>query len=345
MSKSLEDKIRQLYVDVKSYADIPIITASSPVTGAVMASLLAHASGHSIQPADIRKADEAAHKLCFGKLRAQNHHIQALSRKYPKRRGWDRVNDMTSMRQPGGQVADRIARHVPNSRFTSRPDDRGRQRNLILRAAAKHVRECVMAACKQRVRYHPWVTIRDDPDLLGTNIVMWPNLRFCVVAQPPSKLHWNNNRQLHRRDGLAVRYSDGFGAAFVLGINVDRKYVDDPKLLTAKVIQRTANVETRRALIELMGPERYLVEAKAALIDAGQDRLGKQQRLWNIIRPNWGNAPHEGLNMLETVNSTPEPDGSYKTYYLTVPGNVRSRNHALNWMASSQEHVQFRIET
>ena len=35
--------------------------------------------------------------------------------------------------------------------------------------------------------------------------------------------------------------------------------------------------------------------------------------------------------MLEVENSTPEPDGSYKRYFLRVPPEVRTPREAVAW--------------
>jgi YHS domain-containing protein len=35
--------------------------------------------------------------------------------------------------------------------------------------------------------------------------------------------------------------------------------------------------------------------------------------------------------VLKVINSTPEPDGSYKEYYLTVPPDMTSAKQAVAW--------------
>lgn len=344
MNKELIRELKKEYWVKGIYSDVPFIEASSPVTGAVMASILAHVKDLVITKAHIEDARSSAEYICFGSLPWQRRKqlMNVLTKDYRNydRHGWDYTGHQagsTSLSQPGG-----LARRFKDwdvRRAEQLAGSRHLQLNLILQGAAKHVREAIMSTFDERVRYHEWVGINDRPKLLKDNIVIWPNKRFCIIAKPPSKLLWNNNRQLHNTKGYAVRYSDGFKVAFVLGIRVNSKYIEDPKLLTAGAIFRTNNTETQRALIELMGPKRYLKDAKADLVHEAKDRLGKPQRLWSLMR---------GLRMLETINSTPEPDGTYKTYYLTVPGHIHRCDDAIQWMIPARginQRYSFRIET
>ena len=69
------------------------------------------------------------------------------------------------------------------------------------------------------------------------------------------------------------------------------------------------------------GAERYLREAGARLL--AQDDYGK---LWRVEFDD-----DEPLQMVEVVNSTAEPDGSYKTYFLRVPPRYRTAHGAVAW--------------
>ena len=78
-------------------------------------------------------------------------------------------------------------------------------------------------------------------------------------------------------------------------------------------------------LIERFGEERLLREGDAKLVD--EDVAG---RLWRREMPlSW--PRDEAVVMVEVLNSTPEPDGSRKTYFLRVPPNTSSARAAVAW--------------
>ena len=57
-----------------------------------------------------------------------------------------------------------------------------------------------------------------------------------------------------------------------------------------------------------------------------RDGLGHPRRLWQAERP--GEDP---LAVVEVVNSTPEPDGTHRSYWLRVPPGLRDPRTAVAW--------------
>ena len=55
-----------------------------------------------------------------------------------------------------------------------------------------------------------------------------------------------------------------------------------------------------------------------------QDNFGK---LWRLQPGMEG----ESVRVVEVVNATPEPDGSYRNYFLQVPPSVRTAREAVAW--------------
>ena len=74
-------------------------------------------------------------------------------------------------------------------------------------------------------------------------------------------------------------------------------------------------------MIEKFGAANYLQDSNAKLIS--QDKVGK---LWRKEIPE-----DEPLVMVELLNSTAEPDGSYKTYFLRVPPTIKTAREAVAW--------------
>ena len=74
-------------------------------------------------------------------------------------------------------------------------------------------------------------------------------------------------------------------------------------------------------MIELYGVERYIRDCNAEKIH--EDSYGTLYRK---------DLPEdEPLMMLRVVNSTPEPDGTYKEYFLRVPPDMRTVHEAVAW--------------
>jgi hypothetical protein len=88
--------------------------------------------------------------------------------------------------------------------------------------------------------------------------------------------------------------------------------VEHPERITAKSIDSERNAEVRRVMLERMGEARYLVESGAECIH--QDETG-----WLYRREMSNDEP---ILMVKVRNSTPEPDGSVKEYWLRVAPNL-----------------------
>jgi hypothetical protein len=85
-------------------------------------------------------------------------------------------------------------------------------------------------------------------------------------------------------------------------------------------IDAEPNAEVRRCMVEIVGEERYLREGGARLLHEDVDDLGLPRRLWRKEVSGDGEEP---VVMVEVTNSTPEPDGTRRTYFLPVHGELR----------------------
>ena len=109
-----------------------------------------------------------------------------------------------------------------------------------------------------------------------------------------------------------------------------------PATLTAQQISNEGNVEVRRVMIEQMGAAKYLQQASAELVN--EDKRGK---LWRTARK--GDTP---LEMIEVVDSTPQPDGRPKTYFLRVKPGFKTATAAVAWsFGLTSTQYRPRIET
>ncbi len=149
----------------------------------------------------------------------------------------------------------------------------------------------------------------------------WPLERLAVMSERPGELHRDEPGRLHRGDGPALAYPDGFALHAWRGMPIPPGFVESPAGLTADRISAEENAELRRVMLEIFGYDRYLAETGARPVH--RDETGV---LWRIDLP--GDEP---VTLVEVVNATPEPDGTYRTYFLRVPPGTRTARAGVAW--------------
>ncbi|WP_018561035.1 MULTISPECIES: DUF6745 domain-containing protein [unclassified Streptomyces] len=155
----------------------------------------------------------------------------------------------------------------------------------------------------------------------------WPYERTAVVAERPLELHRDEAGRLDRGDGPALAFADGFALHAWRGMPVPAEFLDGLARLTPGRIRQEENAELRRVMLEHYGYERYLEESGAEPVQ--RDAAGV---LWRIELE--GDEP---LVMVEVVNSTPEPDGTHRTYWLRVPPRTRTAREGVAWTFGLEE--------
>ncbi|MET9918257.1 DUF6745 domain-containing protein [Streptomyces sp. NPDC059605] len=149
----------------------------------------------------------------------------------------------------------------------------------------------------------------------------WPYERAVVISERPQALHRDEAGRLDRGDGPALAYADGFALHAWRGMPVPAEFLDELNALTPKRIREEENAELRRVMLEFYGYDRYLSESGAEPVH--RDETGV---LWRIAL-----AGDEDVVMVEVVNSTPEPDGTHRVYWLRVPPGTRTAKAGVAW--------------
>jgi hypothetical protein len=149
----------------------------------------------------------------------------------------------------------------------------------------------------------------------------WPYERLAVVCERPAELHRDEAGRLDRADGPALAFRDGLAAHSWRGMPVPAGFLAELSSLTAERIRTEENAELRRVMLEHYGYDRYLAEAGA--VPEHRDETGV---LWRIAM-----AGDEDTVMVEVLNSTPEPDGTTRTYWLRVPPATRTAKEGVAW--------------
>ena len=89
-------------------------------------------------------------------------------------------------------------------------------------------------------------------------------------------------------------------------------------------------------MIERYGHDRYLTDSGATLIH--KDGFGELYRK-NIA------GDDEPFCMVRVINSTPEPDGTSKIYFLQVPPSCVTAKEAVGWTFGIEGNYNPIIET
>jgi hypothetical protein len=149
----------------------------------------------------------------------------------------------------------------------------------------------------------------------------WAFEHVAVLTERPTEVHRDNLGRLHHGEGPALLYPDGFGLHAWRGMPIPPDVAGVLGTLTVDRIQSETNAEVRRVMLEHFGFDRYLRESGAAKTQS--DETGT---LWRVPLP--GDEP---LVMVEVLNSSPEPDGTFRTYFLRVPPSVRTAREGVAW--------------
>jgi hypothetical protein len=134
--------------------------------------------------------------------------------------------------------------------------------------------------------------------------------------------------RLHCADGPAVHWPNGAAYYFWRGVQVPADIVLRPDRITVPRIDGEVNVEIRRILIERYGQARFLVDGGAAI--RHRDETGILY--WRDV------ANDEPLVMVQVTNRTPEPDGSFKDYFLRVPPTMETARDAVAWTFATKSY-------
>ena len=147
-----------------------------------------------------------------------------------------------------------------------------------------------------------------------------PHESVCRVSERPLAIKRDADGLLHCDDGPAVVYRSQLVFYYWHGVSVLEHLLVPAATITLAMIEKEPLPLYQRILIERMGAERFAREGAAERVS--EDETGT---LWRKrIREHVWSA-------VEVVNGTPEPDGSYRHYWLQVPANVTTARQAVAW--------------
>lgn len=145
--------------------------------------------------------------------------------------------------------------------------------------------------------------------------------RIVFVCHKPVSVRTNSEGNLHNATGPALEFADGLSTYCWEGVMVPRQVIEHPERINVADIEAAENAEVRRVMIERYGIDRFILDSGAEVVS--RDEFGT---LYRKQMP--GDEP---LQMVQVLNSTEEPDGSHRSYFLRVPPTVSSAREAVAW--------------
>lgn len=164
----------------------------------------------------------------------------------------------------------------------------------------------------------------------------------------PIKKYTNEDGRLHRDDGPAyisptriIWYKNGrkhgidadkYGSIFYYyeDIRIPAHYWKKPNSLTIKEVLSHENAEVRYVGMKIIGMENVINNSCSKIIHRDDE---KNQILFKI-----DGIFSDPVCFVKVVNSTQEPDGSYKNYFIAVPPTMKTCKEAVAWTFRLEEN-------
>ena len=161
---------------------------------------------------------------------------------------------------------------------------------------------------KLDIDYNNWDPYEKLAELSGPRVV---HEKFCIISDRPEILTVNGRNQPHGGGKPFCKWRDGSSLYSVNGVRVPAYVVESPEKMTAEQIEKETNLEVRRVMIDAYGREKFILDSNSKVVHS--DDFGVLYRK-DLI-------DDEPLMMVKVVNSTMEPDGTFKDYWIRVDPN------------------------
>jgi hypothetical protein len=132
---------------------------------------------------------------------------------------------------------------------------------------------------------------------------------FCMISDRPKYIKMDELNRPHCETGPYCEWRDGWKLWYWHGFKVTEQIIMRPETLTVEQVEKEANTEVRRVLIERMGVEKYLTQSGATLVDS-DEKTSAPRVLFKDKRNNQYMFCTDG--------------GTGKFFALSVPDNVKT---------------------
>lgn len=141
----------------------------------------------------------------------------------------------------------------------------------------------------------------------------------------PTRITWYRNGRKHGLD------ADKWGSIsyYYEGVRIPPHFYTKPESLSITEVLAHTNTEVRYVGIKIVGMDKVLESNRTTIIHKDEE---KNQILFQIK-----GIFEEPVSYVKVVNSTQEPDGTYKDYYLCVPPDMKTCQQAVAWTFRLEE--------
>lgn len=160
----------------------------------------------------------------------------------------------------------------------------------------------IIALAQAKGFYSPALKMAIDDMLVGTLTV--------------KDLRKDDQNRLHCEDGPARG-----NEYWIHGVRVPAVVVLAPENLRFQQIMSWPNVEVRRVALERMPKENLFDE----------QHLVQKDSYGELYSADVGDDREGPMTMVKVINSTPEPDGTFRIYWLRVPPTTKTAHQAVAW--------------
>jgi hypothetical protein len=159
------------------------------------------------------------------------------------------------------------------------------------------------------IDYSKWNCYEKLAEMTGPRIV---HSDFCIISDKPTVLKIDDRNRAHCNNGPFKQWSDGSSLYSFHGVRIPKYIIETPDKLTVDIIEKEPNAEVRRVMIERYGTEKFILDSKNEIVHADDYGTLYKKSLEN----------DEPIMVVKVVNSTMEPDGSFKDYFIRVDPNA-----------------------
>ena len=138
----------------------------------------------------------------------------------------------------------------------------------------------------------------------------------------PTRIMWYKNGRQHGMD------ADKFGSIlyYYEGVRIPPHFFTKPEDVTVEEVLRHPNAEVKYVGMKIVGLDNIMSMPTTKVVHRDVDQFGRERVLFQIPK-----IFEEPTLYVKVVNSTAEPDGSFKNYFLCVPPNVMTCVEAVAW--------------
>lgn len=141
----------------------------------------------------------------------------------------------------------------------------------------------------------------------------------------PTRITWYKDGRKHGMD------ADKYGSLFCYyeNIRVPPHYITNPESLTLQEVLAHVNTEVRFVGMKIVGMDKVMNDKKTKIIHRDEEKGQVLFQIKGIFQ--------DPVCYVKVVNSTQEPDGTFKDYYLCVPPDVKTCKQAVAWTFRLEE--------